>query len=177
MFRVRSRAGDVPAVKEVQMRNTMTALFLALLLTSSVGCMAQHVRDDAVLRRLEGTWQGSGKIAVNWTKQREMFFLLTFARDGSVTGTAGDAVLRNGRLEYNDPISVWFKNPRYNIVADLEGPIIAAENIHRKSIGILVDFDGEELACDGNTSGWHIGGKDSMWMKIYLIRMKRVPAK
>lgn len=168
--------GEWPGHRVRKMRYTVIILIIASLAWASITCSAQLVRDPAVLKRLEGTWEGSGRIVVNWTKAREMQFTLTFAADGTVTGMAGDSILRNGKLHYNDPISTWFGNPRFNVVADLEGPIIAAEDIRRKSIGILLDFDGEELECDGNTSGWHIGNRDTMWMKISWIRMKRVAA-
>lgn len=149
--------------------------------TIVVGTLALGVTDSAFARFQDippgtvGRWEGDARIVVNWTKQRTLHVALTVAPDGTVTGTVGDAVLRNGRLKANrGPIGRTLNlKTDYIITGDLEGPVIKAEDIVRSGVNIPFNLTEEHFDGAVHTTGWKFGGKEKMiltaWMKLDRI--------
>lgn len=140
---------------------------LGLTLTDGVLAHFQGIPPETT-----GRWEGDCRIVVNWTKQRTLHVTLAVAPDGTVNGTVGDAILRNGRLKTNrGPIGRALSlKTDYIITGDLDGPVIKSEDIVRS--GVTLPFNLTEGRLDGavHTTGWKFGGKEKMmltaWMKL-----------
>lgn len=124
---------------------------------------------------MTGAWSGTARIAVNWTIQRTLDVRLTIAPDGQVTGTVGDATLRQGRFQANRGAigrALSLKTD-WIVVGDLEGDVIKAEGIRRAGVMIPLNFVSDHFEGGVNTSGSHFGGKDSMWLAAARLRLER----
>ena len=75
-------------------------LVVAVLLVSG-GSDRQSAAAAQVAPAMAGVWSGDARIVVNWTQARRLPVRVTIQPDGSVTGTIGDAALRDGRFEPN----------------------------------------------------------------------------
>jgi hypothetical protein len=89
---------------------------------------------------------------------------LTIDPDGSVTGSVGDARLTRARLSRK---LVWIGRARperttHIIKAELQGALVAAEQITRRRVYIHLRRDGELLRGAWATDGRKIGGKQTM---------------
>jgi hypothetical protein len=74
---------------------------------------------------------GEAQIIATWCQQKTLTFDITIA-DGNVSdGRTGDATVKSGKMHWNRSI---LGNTDYVIAAALEGDIVAAEHIRRKSI-------------------------------------------
>ena len=89
-----------------------------------------------------GTWAGTARIFVNWTTQKTLAVRLTIGADGRVSGTVGDAALRNGRFVSNrGPLLRMLDwKTDWRIVGDLDGPVIEAEGIRRDRVSIPLNW-------------------------------------
>lgn len=145
----------------------MSAMVLAAVL--SIGASAQ-VATPAVI----GRWSGVADIAVNWTKQRTVPINVVIGANDQVTGTIGDATLARGRLLRNRGWlgRVMQIKTEYIIEADLDGPIIRAENVQRQMIQIPLDVREGRLVGSVNTSGDKLGdGASTIFTaKFVLLR-------
>ena len=121
-----------------------------------------------------GEWQGDVKVIVTWCKQDRLSIHLFVRADGKVSGSIGDALIATGSVRKNNWFLVWLGNPEYVIEATLDGAVVAAEGIRRKTIKLLVDLDGHELLGGFHTSGEKTGGKESMIMSGTDLRLSRV---
>jgi hypothetical protein len=154
-------------------RNT---LVLSLLL-GVVACSACRKAPVAPPASMVGRWEGHAEVAVNWCKAQELPLSLTIGEDGAVTGTVGEATLRNGRV-YPNPGSArpgLTLQTKYVIEAALDGPLVAAEGIKRDEIciPIQVDKDGN-LAGAFLTSGTEYGGKETRVFSAGLRPLAKV---
>ena len=125
--------------------------------------------------RMDGRWSGEARIAVNWTAQRTLKVHLTIAPDGRVTGTVGDASLRNGRLERNRTAigRALHVKTDWIIRGDLDGAVIKAEGVQRESVTLPLDWIDDHFEGAVHTSGRHLGGKSSMWLAAFDLRLVR----
>ena len=124
---------------------------------------------------LAGSWSGEAQIFVNWTVQRTLAVRLSIAPDGRVSGTVGDAVLRNGNLRRNRGAlgrALHLKTD-WAVTGDLDGAVIKAEAIRRTSVTIPLDWFDDHFEGGVNTSGTHFGGKESMWLAAGRLRLER----
>ncbi len=115
-------------------------------------------------QNLTGNWQGNAVIIVSWCEQDSLLISIQIFRDGKVTGTVGDATLKNGQLKKNRG---WLGKllhikSYFIIIADLQGPIVAKESISRKSVKIIFDLKDNKIEGGLHTSGAKIAGKKSM---------------
>ena len=124
--------------------------------------------------QLIGEWQGDGRIIVTWCKQKQLPIHIFIRADRKVSGTVGDASITAGRIRKNNWFLTWLGNSEYVIEAKLDGPIVAAENIRRESIQLLLDTDGHLLEGGFHTSGSEAGGKASMAMSGTAVMLSRV---
>jgi hypothetical protein len=124
---------------------------------------------------MTGVWTGDAQIFVNWTSQRVLAVRLAIASDGTVTGTIGDATLQNGRFESNRNTlerAIHIKTD-WIVKGDLDGDVIKAEGIRRASVMVPLDWVDDHFEGGVNTSGSHVGGKESMWLAAGRLRLTR----
>jgi hypothetical protein len=130
---------------------------------------------------MTGAWAGDAQIFVNWTAQRSLAVRLTITADGAVTGTVGDATLRNGRFESNRNALERAAHIKTDWIVrgDLDGNVITADGIRRASVMVPLDWIDGHFEGGVNTSGSHFGGKDSMWLAAGHLRLlrSRTPAR
>jgi hypothetical protein len=133
--------------------------------------------DSQQTAAIAGSWSGEAQIFVNWTAQRTLAVRVSIAPDGRVSGTVGDAVLRNGNLHRNRGAlgRALHVKTDWAVTGDLEGDMIKAEAIRRTSVTIPLDWSGDHFEGGVNTSGTHFGGKASMWLAAGRLRLERVP--
>ena len=124
---------------------------------------------------MAGAWSGNAEIFVNWTAQRSLPVKLTIAPDRSVIGTIGDATLRNGRFEStrNALERAVHEKTDWVVKGDLEGDVIKAEGIRRASVTVPLNWIDGRFEGGVNTSGSHLGGKESMWLAAGRLRLQR----
>jgi hypothetical protein len=133
---------------------------LALMPPVLSSCATQSVINPALV----GHWEGNGRIIVSWCRQKSLPVKADIQADGSVTGTVGDAVLREGRFQKNRG---WLGRKLnietdYLITGNLDGAIVAAEGITRERVMMPCNFDGRSIKGSVATSGTLFGGKASM---------------
>jgi hypothetical protein len=152
----------------------LTAGFFLLVIA-----MASPVGDSGLTRTMCGTWQGSAKIVVNWTKQTNLPVIVTISVDGSVTGKVGDAVLEKGVFHRNRSSVGRRLNlaTDYIITGQLTGPIITSEGVNRAGVKIPLNFRMDhtnQFFIGGlHTSGTKFGGKKQMILSASNLTLKR----
>ena len=126
--------------------------------------------------QMNGAWSGEARIAVNWTTQRTLPVNLTIEQDDRVSGTIGDAVLRNGRLERNRTAIGRALNLKTDWIVrgELEGAVIKAEGVRRDAVTLPLNWVEEHFEGSVHTSGSHFGGKHAMWLAANDLRLARV---
>ncbi|HTM26048.1 MAG TPA: hypothetical protein VL225_12705 [Vicinamibacterales bacterium] len=124
---------------------------------------------------MAGNWAGDADIFVNWTAQRALPVKLSIAADGTVSGTIGDALLRNGRLQRNRTAlgRALHVKTDWIVIADLDGDVIKAESIRRESVKVPLNWVDDHFEGGVNTSGSEFGGKTSMWLAAGRLRLDR----
>ena len=109
-----------------------------------------------------GHWEGNARIFSSFCHQTNLPVKVDIHADGSVTGTVGDAKLTEGRFESNRG---WLGRKLhlfsdYIITGDLDGAIVAAENITRSSVKLPLNFRDGTFEGGVNTSGSGFEGFD-----------------
>jgi hypothetical protein len=153
------------------MKIAIITLISILLAGGTCACLSHPVRDTEVLNRFTGTWEGDGEIVSGWVKQENLHFILTFAPDGTVTGSIGEAQLREGRLRHNGSLTALFYGLRYKVEGALEGEVIAAEGISRERIEIIMKFVDTSLISAASAGDMDQPDNEKLW--IYRIRLQR----
>lgn len=141
----------------------LTLLTLCLALT---GCGSTPLTD--VPPEMVGTWQGEATIIVAWVEQAALPVTVTIHPDGSVEGEAGDATLVEGSLRKN------MLGSPYIIMADLDGPIVAAEGVQRDGVKLPLDFEEGQFVGGLATTGTETGGKETMILTASNLVLARV---
>lgn len=122
-----------------------------------------------------GSWAGDADIVVNWTTARTLRVRLVLAPDGRATGTIGDAVLRDGQLERNRTAigrALHLKTD-WIIRGSLEGDLIKAEGVRRDAVTLPLNWVDDHFEGAVHSSGSHFGGKDTMWLAAFRLRLDR----
>jgi hypothetical protein len=153
------------------MTKTRKRLVLAASLVAglSLSAPAQVAKASVI-----GRWGGVADIVVNWTKQRTLPINIVIGANDQVTGSVGDATLVKGRLLRNRGAvarALQIKTD-YVIEAELDGPIIRAENVQREMVQMPFNERDGRLAGSLNSSGQKIGKAASMVLtaKFVLLR-------
>jgi hypothetical protein len=153
------------------MTKTRKGLLLAASLVAglSLSAPAQVAKASVI-----GRWGGVADIVVNWTKQRTLPINIVIGANDQVTGSVGDATLVKGRLLRNRGAvarALQIKTD-YVIEAELDGPIIRAENVQREMMQMPFNERDGRLAGSLNSSGQKIGKAASMVLtaKFVLLR-------
>jgi hypothetical protein len=74
----------------------------------------------------------------------------------------------------NSWLLVLLGNPMYAIEARLNGPLVRAENIRRKSLIILLDLKEERMEGDLHSHDSKFGGRDTMMFSVTRIVLQKV---
>ncbi len=122
---------------------------------------------------MAGHWQGTGREIMSWSQKDTIRFDLRISPDGSVSGTIGDARIREGKVMLNNPFLRWLGNSPYLIKAKLDGEIVSEEGIRRKGITLVLRFENDRFTGGFRTSGWEFGGKKRMAMTGIELVLKR----
>jgi hypothetical protein len=165
------------------MVRALTAGIVAIVVAAVIVIMGadSYVTSAAtrVAPEMTGAWTGDARIVVNWTKERTLQVAVTIQPDGSVSGTIGDARLRDGRLEPNRTAigrALHIKTD-WIIRGSLDGDIIKGEGIRREGAMVPLNFLGGRFEGGVNTTGSHFGGKESMWLAAQGLVLERVPVR
>jgi hypothetical protein len=131
---------------------------------------AEALGSAATASGFAGSWAGDADIVVNWTTARTLRVRLSLGPDGRATGTIGDAVLRNGRLERNRTAvgRALHVKTDWIIRGSLEGDLIKAEGIRRDTVTLPLNWLDGHFEGSVQSSGSHFGGKDRMWLAARL---------
>ena len=162
----------------------ITAGLIALFVAMAVVFVARADRrapDGAPglpLPAMAGSWSGEARIVVNWTTEKTLRVKLNIAPDGRVTGTIGDAVLRDGSLESNRTAigrALHIKTD-WIVRGALDGDVVKTEGIRREGVMVPLNWVDDHFEGGVNTSGSHFGGKDTMSLAARDLRLDRVKA-
>ena len=150
------------------------ALIRAFVLTVAMGsgAPAQIVRPY-----MAGHWKGEAQIVVDWTHAKTLTVDIVIGRDDRVTGTIGDAKLVDGRFASNRG---WITRQLrwktdYIIEGQLDGAVIAAENVRRDRVMLPLDWNEDRFEGGVNTSGTEFGGAASMVLAAGRLVLHHVP--
>jgi len=118
-----------------------------------------------------GEWQGKVRPFPEWYPH-ELDFSLQIHPDGTIDGRVGDAEITNGIL-----VAPWNRSElTYQVQADLEGPLVAAEGIRRKTCVMFISFEAAEMVGQFRAIGTEFGGKKSMdWNCDLVDVVKQAP--
>ena len=122
---------------------------------------------------LLGSWHGSASIVVSWCKQSHLPVAITIARNGTVTGTVGDAKLRDAQVRPNRGAlgrTLGLKTD-YLITGRLDGAIVAAEDIKRDGVNIPLDPANGALRGGVATTGKKLGGLKTMILSAAHLQL------
>ena len=126
--------------------------------------------------KIIGHWTGKGKIIVSWCRQDSLPVDMEIHKDGTVSGTIGDAPIRKGQFRLNSGFLRFLGNSTYLVEADLEGALVAGENISRNHITLFLDFKNGLLSGGFHSSGQEAGGKERMKLSgsgLVLVKGKK----
>lgn len=153
-------------------------------IVAAVAVIAMHggvraSQDTTLGPAMIGTWTGNARIVVNWTTQKVLPVRVTIAPDGQVTGTVGDATLRDARLQRNRGVlgRALHVKTDWIISGKLDGPIIGPESIRRESVKLPLNWLDDHFEGGVNTSGSEAGGAKSMWLAAHDLRLDRAAPK
>ena len=125
---------------------------------------------------LAGTWSGNANIVVQFVQQKRLAVRLVIAEDGSVSGSVGDATLvdaklRPGRGGVQRSLG-WGRE--YRIHGRLSGNLVAAENVRRDAVDILLDPASDGTLVGGlHSSGSKVGGKEKVIVSAGDLALRR----
>ncbi len=176
-------------------RLLLLAVVMPVVVARYVGCGSKFISTIPATQPdnpLIGSWAGSTQIIVNWTQARSLPVRLCISADGSVSGSVGDAQLKEGVIgpthflglvfgvpesSHGTPPALLRTGDSVQITALLNGPLIAAEQINRDGVIIVFKRSGPDTLRGGLTStGTDFGGKASMKLasrNMVLFRLTR----
>ena len=149
------------------------------ILVSMIAALAaiQYLAADQTLitDNMVGTWEGTTHPIVIWCSQKTIPVRLTFTKDGTISGSVGDALLQNGNLKKKHR---WGNSENKNrtqfiIEGKLEGPILDEEGIIRSHVFIHIRFEENHIVGSLATNGSKTGGKESMIFTTTSLDLQR----
>jgi hypothetical protein len=142
----------------------ITVFIVLIGLTSA--SYANPVRSPEVPNHLVGKWEGAVRPGVIWVEAKSIPVTVAIKQNGEISGMLGDATIVNGTVidRTKTFLGKVMDHRGYIVQVKLQGNIIDAEQIHRRSANIFfLDFkDGEWQNCSFHSSGTEIGGKKMM---------------
>ena len=131
--------------------------------------------EPVVSPQMAGAWKGEAKIIVTWCKQKTLPIQVNILKDGTVTGTIGDATLQNGKLRKNRGAIGRKLNIKTDFIIEgkLKGAIVSAEGINRSRVKIPLNFGGGFFKGGLHTSGIKFGGKKAMSLSASSLTLNK----
>lgn len=126
---------------------------------------------------LIGTWSGDAAIVVSWTTQRSLAVRVTIDSAGRVAGRVGDAELFNGHVRPNRGAiarALGWKTD-FIITGQLNGPVIAAEQVVREGVRIPFDLVDGRIEGGIHTTGSKSRGREGMALSARNLVLQRPP--
>ena len=121
-----------------------SAIFGVLLAAWNLSATESIINSEMV-----GHWEGNARIIVSWCHQTNLTVAVDIHADGSVTGKIGDATLIKGHFRSHRSWP-W----RHTIITgNLDGSIVAAEQITRSSVTMICDFSDNSFKGQIDTDG------------------------
>ena len=119
---------------------------IAVIFMVATGC-----QDKAIPPALVGTWVGSASNTHVTPNNTPMPLTLVVSEDGSVTGTLGTAIVKNGTIRKNRGKLSKRLNMKsdFLIYADLEGPLVAEKDIRYKGVFININIENGKIVTAG----------------------------
>lgn len=116
-----------------------------------------------------GLWEGVSELRTT-TYQAGVPVYLQLAADGSVTGTVGDAPIRNGRWRENQTIGrrLLGLGTSHYVEGDLHAAIDEAQGLRRDRLRLPLDHVDGRLVGDINLTG---GGGPFISLRVRLARL------
>lgn len=109
---------------------------------------------DTAHAALVGTWEGTVALD-SGSVETDAAIRLVIAADGTVTGTVGDATIRNARIGRNPSLlaRLFGLGTTWQLYGELAGPLRAADALRRDRVTMPLDLVDGELRGDFNASG------------------------
>jgi hypothetical protein len=125
---------------------------------------------------LAGRWTGSARVVNDFVRATTLPVEIQIHDDLTVTGRVGDATLANGRLISNrgSLARAAGLGRDYEIRADLDGLLIAAEQVRRDGVTIVFDLDASGLHGGLTSTGTKVGGKNVVQIAAGKMRLARL---
>jgi hypothetical protein len=139
----------------------ITVFILLIGLTSASYANSAQSPDETLV----GTWVGETKPIVLWVNAKSIPVKIVIQPSGEITGMLGDATIVKGIMKnrHNSIMGKFLNHRGFSIIVELQGKIIDAEQIHRRSANIFfIDYKDGEWYGSFHTSGTDIGGKNAM---------------
>lgn len=120
---------------------------------------------------LVGVWEGSAEVK-SPSLTEGLPVRLTVLADGTVTGTVGDATLRNAKIGRNRtiPARLFGLGTKWILDGDLEGSLVSRDGLARNKVRMPLDFSDGLLAGDLNATG---GGR-RISVRLRLMQVRRI---
>jgi hypothetical protein len=120
-----------------------------------VPVLTSHAADRVVAPAMIGHWEGNARIIVSWCHQKNLCVKVDIHPDGSVSGTVGDAKLKDGRFESNRGWLLRKLNWScdYIITGCLAGDLVAVEGIRRERVIMALNYNAGTFKGGVNTEG------------------------
>ncbi|MFC1585976.1 hypothetical protein ACFL5V_10550 [Fibrobacterota bacterium] len=154
-------------------RKVIAVLFFIFSLISCVNQVNASDGEFIIRNKLDGQWTGEGRVIVAWCQQKHISFELQLDEHGKVTGTIGDAVIKNGKIKLNHLLYRLLGNREYVIDADLSNFLVEKEEIKRESIRLFLDFEKPFFTGGFHSSGSKFGGKEKMVFSGTGLRLSK----
>jgi hypothetical protein len=124
---------------------------------------------------LAGTWVEKANPVVSWVEPTPIIVELAIAPDGHISGTVGDARIASGSIKpgRNKLTTALDWGSEYVAVCKLDGNVIERENIHRDSVNLIFDREGDALDGGFHTSGSKFGGAKSMKLSATMTLYRK----
>jgi hypothetical protein len=127
------------------------SIFSTTFVCLTVCAFISGCKEGTVPPALVGTWVGSASNTHITPSNAPMPLSLTVSTDGSVTGTLGTAVVKNGSIRKNRGKLGRYFNMKsdYLIYADLEGSLVTDKDIRYEGVFININIENDKIVAAG----------------------------
>ena len=158
------------------MSRSFALLAVAVGLVVGAGHEVQSASAQVVPVVMTGVWAGTANVLVDWIEEPNITVTLFINAEGRVTGSVGDAILRNARFERNRGAFARFFNRKSDwvVVGQLEGALIRAEGLQRLQLRMPLTWVRDHF--EGGFTAWNptAHGRDDRAVSAIRLRLDRL---